>query len=99
MILEVYTVHDRAVGAFLQPFFVRSRGEAVRSFTEACNDGKSQFAKYPGDYTMYFVGKYDDQSGMFLADGSPSRVIGAIEVHVVDSVAERSAEDRRTFAA
>lgn len=32
MIMEMYVVYDRAVQAYLQPVFVRSRGEMLRSF-------------------------------------------------------------------
>ena len=55
MILKMYTVFDSKVGAYLPPFFLRSNGEAVRSFITTCNDPKHSFYKYPGDYTPGFV--------------------------------------------
>jgi hypothetical protein len=78
MRLKVYTVHDKAVGAFLQPFFSRSKGEAIRSFTEACNDANSQFNKHAGDYVLFELGEYDDGSSLF-ACSEPVRVISALE--------------------
>lgn len=79
MISEMYSVFDGAVRAFLPPFFVRSRGEALRSFTEACNDGKHQFAKHSADYTMFFLGGFDDSSGTFDCPATPVRVVAAQE--------------------
>lgn len=85
MKLMVYTVHDKAVNAYLQPFFCRSKGEAIRSFTEACSDGKSNFGKYPLDYTLVELGDYDDVTGLF-SSREPMRVVSASEVRPVDDV-------------
>ncbi|QGH72845.1 MAG: DNA binding protein [Microviridae sp. ctjyu33] len=65
MILKVFTVYDSKVEAFLPPFFMKSKGEAVRGFTEVCNDSKSNFFKYPEDYTLFEVGSFDDATGKF----------------------------------
>lgn len=80
MILEVYSVYDKAVEAFMQPFFVRAKGEAVRSFMSACTDGKSQFVSHPGDYTLFHIGTFDDASGIIsVPQAGPVRVITALE--------------------
>ncbi|WNK13529.1 MAG: nonstructural protein [Microvirus sp.] len=83
----IFTVYDNAVKAYLQPFFCRSKGEAVRSFTDACNDEKSQFNKYAADYVLFFLGEFDDAEGLFypIGNGGPTRVISAQEV-MFDSV-------------
>lgn len=89
MIMEAYTVFDKAVGAFLQPFYVRSKGEAIRSFTEAVNQKDHQFGKYPADYTLMFCGTFDDSSGIFTCDkAGPARVIGATECITDDPFTE-----------
>lgn len=88
MKLRVYTVFDKAVNAYLQPFFCRSKGEAIRSFTEACADPKSNFGKYPVDYTLVELGEYDDVAGLFDA-GEPIRVVSAVEVRPVEDVFPR----------
>lgn len=63
MELKIFTVHDSKVGAYLQPFFMRSRGEAIRAFITVVNDRQSQFYSHPEDYTLFEVGTYDDQTG------------------------------------
>lgn len=93
MIYGVFTVRDNAVGAFLPPFFVRSKGEAIRAFSSSVNESGHQFNKYAGDYTLYELGEYDDLGGVF-ASVEPARVVGALEVLEVpfDPVGSRSAE-------
>ena len=97
MILEVYSVFDKAVNAYMQPFYCRSKGEAIRSFTEAVNDGSKPFGKYSLDYFLVSLGEFDDNSGSFTGHG-PLRVIGANEV-VIDEVftpaTEGNGADRR----
>jgi hypothetical protein len=64
--LKVFSVYDSKVEAYLQPFFLRSRGEAVRAFTDACRDPKTQFAQYPADFTLFEIADYDDVDGSLL---------------------------------
>ncbi|AXH77027.1 MAG: nonstructural protein [Microviridae sp.] len=78
MELGVYSVLDKAVGAYLRPFYVRTKSEAIRSFAEACGDEKSEFCKHPDDYVLYSHGVFDDNSGIFSC-GEPERVISARE--------------------
>ncbi|QCQ84811.1 nonstructural protein [Blackfly microvirus SF02] len=83
MRIQTYAVFDKAVSAFLQPFYARTRGEALRSFVQACNEEGSQFNRHAADYVMFFVGEFDDQSGMYHPQ-EPERVIGALECREAD---------------
>lgn len=85
MIMEVFAVFDKQVNAYLTPFFCRTKGEAIRSFTEAVNDPGKSFGKYAIDYSLCSFGTYDDNSGGFLCH-DPVRVIGATEVLNADDV-------------
>jgi len=79
MIFQVFSVYDKAVSAFLPPFHARSKGEAIRSFTEACNDSKHQFNRHSSDYSLMALGEFDDNSGVF-STADPTRVVSAFEV-------------------
>lgn len=79
MILNVYSVHDSAVGAYMQPFYARSNGEAIRSFQDACNGSNAQFARNSSDYTLFLLGKFDD-SGATFECGPPQRLVNALEL-------------------
>lgn len=81
----VFSVQDKAIGAFLPPFFARSRGEAIRSFSEAVNQKDHQFFRHAADYTLFALGEFDDGSGL-MAPTEPMRVVSALEVLVSDDI-------------
>lgn len=89
MILEMYTVLDRAVKAYLQPFYVRSRGEALRSFSDTVNQKDHQFNKHAADYSLWFLGVFDDGDASIKTQ-EPVRVITAMECLVDDEVFPQS---------
>jgi len=64
MKLEAYAIWDNKAKNFTSPFFMRSRGEAIRAFTSTVNDGSSQIGKFPEDFQLFHVGFYDDNSGV-----------------------------------
>ena len=80
MISMIYSVYDDAAKAFLPPFFVRSKGEAVRSFSSAVGQSDHQFSKFKSDYTLFELGSYDDVTGLITPFSVVSRVMSAIEV-------------------
>lgn len=59
----MFTVYDEAADAYLPPFFASTLGLAVRSFTEAANDPSTSFNKYPGSFTLFEIGVFDDSTG------------------------------------
>lgn len=67
MILQVYSVMDTKVGAYLQPFFMRTRGEALRSFEQAVSEETSMFSKAKGDFQLWFLGEWNDNTGVFAS--------------------------------
>lgn len=82
MKLQCYSVRDAAVGSFLQPFYCRSKGEAIRSFGDAVSTDNHQFSKHASDFTLFFVGVFSEESGAF-EPCEPERVISAIEVQAL----------------
>lgn len=87
MIYELYTVYDAAVKAFLPPFFCRAKGEAIRSFSASVNESGHQFNKYAADYTLFYLGQYDDGPGIFDVS-IPVRVVNAYEVLIGEAAQE-----------
>lgn len=59
----VVAVRDRAMDAFMQPFFVPSIGMALRSFGDEVNRSESPMYSHPEDYDLYQIGSYDDATG------------------------------------
>jgi len=62
---KVFAVWDQKVGEYLQPFFMRTYGEAIRAWCEVVNDKNSQFYKHGEDFTLFELGDYDGSTGQF----------------------------------
>lgn len=77
--LKVYTVWDSASDAFLQPFYTQSKGQAIRSFTDAANDSGHQFCKHPEDFTLFELGEFNEQDAKFVLHPSPVSIGLAVE--------------------
>jgi len=63
--LYVYSVHDTKVGAFAQPFFMRSRGEALRGWEDHVNDSSVMPNKHPQDFALFELASFDEDTGTF----------------------------------
>lgn len=61
--LKIFTVYDSKAEAFIQPFYAQATGAAIRSFEAACNEEGHDFARYSGDYTLYELGQFDQNTG------------------------------------
>lgn len=75
-VLQVFSVYDDAVGAFMQPIFLRSQGEAVRALRQTVNGrGEHVFSQSPKDYALYWLGEFDEDTGKFLQREVPELVV------------------------
>lgn len=63
MILRIYTVYDSKVEAYMSPFYCRTDGEAIRAIVAQVRNPEHSFSKFPEDYTLFFMGEFDDQKG------------------------------------
>lgn len=79
MLLKVFTVYDCKVEAYLTPFFMKTKGEAIRGYSEVVNDVKTQFNRYPEDYTLFELGTYDDSTAKFVLHSTPVSIGKALE--------------------
>ena len=66
----IYAVKDLALQAFGNPFFLRAKGEAIRSFQDEVNNknDKSAIAAHPEDYELHQLGTYNDETGEITTD-------------------------------
>lgn len=83
MKLDVFAVYDEPVGAFMKPFFARTKGEAIRSFGDAVNGNQQeQMAMHYKSYALFHLGTYDDNSGIIVANPQPVAVVTGFDVKV-----------------
>lgn len=84
MILLVMSVRDNVSEAFLPPFYARAKGEAIRSFMDACLNDNGAFVKHRVDYDLYQIGFFDDTSGGLEPLTAVERVITGKELAAKD---------------
>ncbi len=63
---RIFVVFDSKASAYLPPFFMPEAGQAVRVFSDMCNDSGHAFGKHPEDYTLFEIGTFDDRAGTLL---------------------------------
>lgn len=61
---KIFAVYDSAVGCYMQPFFMQSKGQAIRAWMDTVNDPKTQFHAHPADFTLFELGDYDEETGI-----------------------------------
>lgn len=76
----VFAVFDKKTAAYMQPIFQMSRGQALRSFMDTVEQKDSLFCKHPGDFALYELGTYDDESGKLASWDPPVFVCEAADL-------------------
>jgi hypothetical protein len=68
--LSVFTVRDNKAEAYLQPVFLPNEAVCLRVMSNLVADDDHQFGKNPEDYSLFYIGEYDEHTGGFhgLAD-------------------------------
>lgn len=78
MELKAFSIRDQKAEVFNTPFFQKTHGEAERAFRELLSDPKSMPSKYPDDYDLYFIGTYNDQTGVITPLDTPQHLAKAV---------------------
>lgn len=79
MKLNVYSVYDSKVKAYMQPFMAQTNGQALRMFEDTVRDEKTVLHMHPEDYTLFALAIYDDQTGTYENLQTPTSLGVAIE--------------------
>lgn len=61
--LKIFAIYDSKAHYYRRPFFMKTKGEAVRGFVDVVNDGKSEISLHPEDFTLFHIGDYDEDRG------------------------------------
>ena len=57
----MFTIYDSKEEIYHQPYFLINTSVAIRQFTDMANDD-TKIAKHPEDYTLWYLGSYEDSS-------------------------------------
>lgn len=83
--MHLYSVYDQKSEVWGAPFPLRSNGEAVRGFQDACSNKDSMLGKYPADFVLFQIGTFDDATGVLMPCDNPIN-LGAGGVYDADVV-------------
>lgn len=75
----LFSIYDKKLCAYMQPYFSANTATALRAFSDACKDTETMLAQHPEDFQLCKIGDYDDQTGN-------------IEGHPVISIMEASSD-------
>lgn len=79
MKMQVFAVYDSKAEVFGLPLFFTAKGLAVRAFDEQCNNPESQMYKHPGDFTLFHLGEYDQDTGLMVSLPTPTSLGTGVE--------------------
>ena len=88
MIINMYAVYDKNVGAYMTPFTSLNDNSAIRNFSQASLNPEA-FGKYPQDYNLYKLGTYNDSNGQFENLEHPIQLISAVNAIQVEQENQR----------
>jgi len=80
MELLIFAVYDDKAGAYSRPFFMATRGLALRAFADSVNDLSHPIGQHPEDYYLFQAGTFDNASGKLLSDDTLLYVAHGIEL-------------------
>lgn len=77
--MQFYSLYDSKAQAYGRPFTVNSKGEAIRSFITVLEDSNTPVGRHPADFNLFYLGEFDQLSGMLLPIPSPENLGNGLE--------------------
>lgn len=69
--MKMFAIHDQKAQAFLTPFWSLTSGTAVREFSTAVNTADHQFNKFAGDYTLFEIADFEENTAVLTIKDPP----------------------------
>lgn len=71
---------DKKARAYAQPFFVTHTDLAVRTFKQAANTPGHQVNAHAEDFSLFYLGTYDDETAYFNLTATPTPLVEALQL-------------------
>lgn len=85
MKIKLYSVFDSKLAAFDVPRSGMNDASVIRTFADAVNDERNvMWFKHPEDYSLFFVGTFDDELGQLIACAPKSLVTASALKEVIE---------------
>lgn len=78
---RVYSIFDKKTEEWSTPFFQTHDVTALRSFREAVltDDPNNMLKKYPKDFTLYYIGDWNNETGILKGVGDNAQPLATAE--------------------
>lgn len=85
--LKMFSIFDHKALSYSRPFFCKTQGEATRMFMDEVNrpNPDNMLYNHPADFTLYYVGSFDEQTGEVLPEAPSFRIANGTEVQTLSS--------------
>lgn len=82
MISLIFGIWDKKAEAFIDiPFFMDTKGVAIRAFADMAKKTDNRVGQHPEDYSLFHIGDYNHANGAITAADEPTRSA----VHLVNA--------------
>jgi hypothetical protein len=83
---KIFSIYDEKAGAYLQPFFLDTVGQAERALLDCLADSNHNFSRHTADFTLFLLGEFDEQTG--LVTMSKMSLCNLVELKPTDNLVE-----------
>lgn len=80
MLHAIFTVYDTKTAAYLPPMYMQTKPAMIRALTDTVNDPTHQFHAHPEDYTLFYLGQFDDEHSTFDLEKTPVALATCLEL-------------------
>ncbi len=74
MVNRMYAIYDVKAEFYAPPFVFKTEGLAIRVFLESAKDPESQISRYPADFSLFYLGTFDDSGAKISCTEAPLRL-------------------------
>lgn len=88
MLQKMFVIYDSKTEAYLTPFFMPSKGDAIRALSSLVADVSHNFGKYPEDFTLFEIGSWNNSDCKFVLHEAKHSIGVLVEFKRESSIAK-----------
>ncbi|WNK14211.1 MAG: nonstructural protein [Microvirus sp.] len=85
---RLYSIFDQITNLFNLPFTSINDNDAIRTVRMVQSDSSSTLHKSPSDYSLYFIGIYDDSIGAYTNQSNPELITRVSALNPINEIGE-----------
>lgn len=79
--MKLFAIYDSKAETFNAPWHSATIATALRAFTQAAMDEGHEFHKHGGDYSLFCIGEFDDETGLLTPSVPLTNLGTALQNH------------------